>query len=42
MLQTNVKRKDMDNIETIVLEADPDAFVTLDETRPVRRGYWRA
>ena len=42
MLQTNVKRKDISNIETIVLEADPDAFVTLDETRPVRRGYWRA
>ena len=42
MLQTNVKRKDMDNIETIVLEADPDAFITLDEVRPVRRGYWRA
>ena len=42
MLQTNVKRKDMDNIETIVLEADPEAFVTLDEVRPVRRGYWRA
>jgi uncharacterized protein YebE (UPF0316 family) len=42
MLQTNVKRKDMDNIETIVLEADPEAFVTLDEIHPVRRGYWRA
>ncbi len=42
MLQTNVKRKDMDNIETIVLEADPEAFITLDEVRPVRRGFWRA
>jgi uncharacterized protein YebE (UPF0316 family) len=42
MLQTSVKRKDMDNIETIVLEADPEAFITRDEVRPVRRGYWRA
>lgn len=42
MLQANVKRKDIDNIETIVLEADPEAFVTRDEIRPVRRGYWRA
>lgn len=42
MLQTNVKRKDMDAIETIVLEADPQAFITRDEIRPVRRGYWRA
>jgi uncharacterized protein YebE (UPF0316 family) len=42
MLQTNVKRKDMDNIETIVLEADPEAVVTLDEVRPIRRGFFRA
>lgn len=42
LLQCNVLRKDMDNIETIVLEADPEAFVTADEVRPIRRGYWRA
>lgn len=42
LLQCNVLRKDMDNIETIVLEADPEAFITADEVRPIRRGYWRA
>ncbi len=42
MLQTSVRRKDLDNIETIVLEADPEAFVILDEIRPVRRGFFRA
>jgi uncharacterized protein YebE (UPF0316 family) len=42
VLQVNVLRKDMDNIETIVLEADPEAFVTANEVRPIRRGYWRA
>jgi len=42
LLQCNVLRKDMDNVETIVLEADPEAFVTADEVRPIRRGYWRA
>jgi uncharacterized protein YebE (UPF0316 family) len=42
LLQVNVLRKDMDNIETIVLEADPEAFVTANEVRPIRRGYWRA
>ncbi len=41
LLQCNVLRKDMDNIETIVLEADPEAFVTANEVRPIRRGYWR-
>jgi uncharacterized protein YebE (UPF0316 family) len=42
MLQISVKRKDSANVETVVLEADPEAFVTRDEVRPVRRGYWRA
>lgn len=42
LLQVNVLRKDMDNIETIVLEADPEAFVTAEEVRPIRRGYWKA
>jgi uncharacterized protein YebE (UPF0316 family) len=42
VLNVNVRRKQMDDVETIILEADPDAFVTRDEIRPVRRGYWRA
>jgi len=42
MLHCNVKRKDTDNIETVVLEADPDAVVTAEDVRPVRRGFWRS
>ena len=42
MLNTNVKRKDMEHVETIVLKADPEAFITQDEIRPVRHGSWRA
>ena len=42
VLNCGVKRKDMDNVETVILEADPDAFVTADDVRPVRRGFWRA
>lgn len=41
-LHANVLRKDVDNVETIVLEADPQAFVTAEDVRPVRRGFWRA
>lgn len=42
ILQVSVLRKDRDTVETIVLEADPEAFVTAEDVRPVRRGFWRA
>jgi len=42
VLQVNIRRKETSNLETIVLEADPEAFVTVEEVRPVRRGFWRA
>jgi uncharacterized protein YebE (UPF0316 family) len=41
-LHASVFRRDIDNIETIVLEADPTAFVTAEDVRPVRRGFWRS
>lgn len=42
MLHCDVLRKDLDRVETIILEEDPDAFVTAEDVRPVRRGFWRA
>lgn len=42
MLQMSVKRKQVADVETIALEADPEAFVTVEEVRPLRRGFWRA
>jgi uncharacterized protein YebE (UPF0316 family) len=41
-LHASVLRKDVDNVETIVLEADSQAFVTAEDVRPVRRGFWRS
>lgn len=41
-LHASILRKDVDNVETIVLEADPQAFVTAEDVRPVRRGFWRS
>lgn len=41
-LHVSVLRKDVPNVETIVLESDPQAFVTAEDVRPVRRGFWRA
>jgi len=42
VLHCSVKRKNVDDIDTIVLEVDPTAFVTAEDVRPVRRGFWRA
>lgn len=40
-LHASVLRKDVSQVETIVLESDPQAFVTAEDVRPVRRGFWR-
>ncbi|HHY87338.1 MAG TPA: DUF2179 domain-containing protein [Chloroflexi bacterium] len=42
MLNTAVRRREVSSVEAVVLETDPNAFVTSDEVRPIRRGYWRA
>ena len=42
VLQCSARRREVDDIDTIVLEADPAAFVTAEDVRPVRRGFWRA
>lgn len=42
VILTNVYRKDIDRLETIILETDPEAFVTREDVRPMRRGFWRA
>jgi len=42
MLSVSVARKQTAEVETLILEADPEAFVTVEEVRPLRRGFWRA
>jgi uncharacterized protein YebE (UPF0316 family) len=42
VLNISVKRKDVDRVDTIILEADPEAFVTTEDLRPLRRGFWRS
>jgi uncharacterized protein YebE (UPF0316 family) len=42
ILHVDVRRRNQAEVETIVLEADPDAFVTTEEVRPLRRGFWRS
>jgi uncharacterized protein YebE (UPF0316 family) len=42
ILHCDVLRRDMDHVETVIMEADPEAFVTAEDVRPVQRGFWRA
>ncbi len=42
MLNCNVRRKQVTEIESLIYEVDGDAFITASEIRSVRRGFWRA
>jgi uncharacterized protein YebE (UPF0316 family) len=42
LLNCNVLRKDADRARRLVNEVDPEAFITAEDIRPVRRGFWRA
>jgi len=42
LLTASVHRKDASRARSIVHEMDPDAFVTSEDVRPVRRGFWGA
>jgi len=42
VLHCDVRRRELDRIENVILETDPKAFITAGDVRPVRRGFWRA
>ena len=42
LLQVSVLRKNVDKVHKLVNEMDDDAFITAEDVRPVRRGFWRA
>jgi uncharacterized protein YebE (UPF0316 family) len=42
LLNLSVRRKQVFAVEKIVNEFDEGAFVTTEEVRPMRRGFWRA
>jgi len=41
VLLCDVFRKDINALETVVLETDPEAFITAEDVRPIRHGFWR-
>jgi uncharacterized protein YebE (UPF0316 family) len=42
VLTVSVRRREFDHVETVILETDADAFITAEDVRAVRRGFWRA
>jgi uncharacterized protein YebE (UPF0316 family) len=42
MLSCSVLRKRVEEVRNMVNEVDDSAFITADDIRPLRRGYWRA
>ncbi len=42
VIDCSVRRKDILPAQKIIYQIDPDAFVTVEEIRPLHRGFWRA
>ena len=37
-----VRRKDVDHVQKLILGMDESAFITIEEVRPLWRGFYRA
>ncbi len=42
VINCSVRRKDVRRVQQQVKEIDPGAFITVQEVRPLNRGFWRA
>jgi len=42
LLSCSVLRKKADHVRHVVAEVDDTAFITSEDVRPIRRGFWRA
>jgi uncharacterized protein YebE (UPF0316 family) len=42
LLTSSVLRKNVADVRNLVNEIDAEAFITAEDVRPVRRGFWRA
>ena len=42
ILNCSVLRKQVDPVQQLVNEVDPEAFITLEDVRPLKHGFWRA
>lgn len=42
VINCSVRRRDVQDLRNQVYAIDPEAFVTIEEIRPLHRGFWRA
>jgi uncharacterized protein YebE (UPF0316 family) len=42
IVNSSVRRRDLTRLQRKVQQIDPAAFLTVEEVRPLHRGYWRA
>jgi uncharacterized protein YebE (UPF0316 family) len=42
MINCSVLRKQVGTVQQLVIEIDPDAFITVEDVRPLKHGFWRA
>lgn len=42
VVQCTVRRRQMRQVEQVILGTDPEAFVVVQDLRPMQRGYWRS
>jgi len=42
LLSCSVLRKNVDRVQKMINDVDATAFVTSEDVRPIRRGFWRA
>jgi uncharacterized protein YebE (UPF0316 family) len=42
IINCSVLRRDIGRLQKVIAEIDQEAFITVEEVRPLHRGYWRA
>ncbi len=42
LINLSVLRKQVESVHKLVDEIDPEAFITAEDIRPIRHGFWRA
>jgi uncharacterized protein YebE (UPF0316 family) len=42
IIHCSVLRKQVDPVQKLVNEIDPEAFITIEDVRPLKHGFWRA
>jgi uncharacterized protein YebE (UPF0316 family) len=42
IISSSVRRRDIAKVQKEISQIDPDAFVSVEEIRPLNRGFWRA